>query len=144
MTLTVPPAFSVSDANFQSKQLNKTTVLGNIGTPIDNSLVKDLLYELKAATDVSTTISTFNTPLTMSMTYEASDIVGLDEASLKIYSWDGAIWSALPNCVVDTGIHTVTCTTTHFSVFGLFGKAVSSGLPDNNPIIIPPTVNGGT
>lgn len=122
LELTVPSAFALSDANFQSKQLDKATVLGSIGTPTDRTLVKDLLYELKAATGVSTPISTFDNPLTMSMTYGTGDIAGIDELSLRIHSWGGETWSMLPNCVVNSGTRTVTCTTTHFSVFGLFGE----------------------
>ncbi len=122
LTLNVPISFAGSDANFQAHQLDKTTVLTTTSTPAGYSAAGGYFYELKALTDISTTISTFNNALTANIAYGASDISGLDESTLKIYRWDGSIWNQLTGCVVSTAAKTVTCTTTNFSVFGLFGQ----------------------
>jgi hypothetical protein len=57
------------------------------------------------------------------MSYGTSDISNFIEGSLKIYRWDGSSWTVLSDCVVDKAANTVTCSTTHFSVFGVFGHA---------------------
>ncbi|PIR85320.1 hypothetical protein COU15_01125, partial [Candidatus Kaiserbacteria bacterium CG10_big_fil_rev_8_21_14_0_10_45_20] len=54
------------------------------------------------------------------------DVSGLDESSLAIYRYDGSSWSALSSCTVDTGANTVSCTTTAFSDFGIFGDEATS------------------
>lgn len=64
------------------------------------------------------------------MTYGAADMVGIDETTLKIWRWDGNSWHQLSDCVTDTNARTVTCTTSAFSVFGLFG---TSTIPDPTP-----------
>lgn len=125
MTLTIPSDFSATDANFQAQQLNKTTVLETLPTPTGYSLPENMVYELRAVTEDSAIISTFDYPLTMTMIYGDADIVGIKEETLRIYTsngQEGSSWSALPNCVVDTQARTVTCSTEHFSVFALLGE----------------------
>ncbi len=126
LTLTVPALFAGSDANFQAHQLDKATVLATTASPAGYSAASNHIYELKSLADNATTISTFSNALTVSISYGASDIVGLDESTLKIYRYDGSSWSQLTGCTGDTSAKTVTCTTTNFSVFGLFGVAVAS------------------
>jgi hypothetical protein len=122
LTLTIPPAFTGTDANFQAQQLNSNTVLAVIQTPTGYNSVGTFLYELKALTGISTTISTFNTPITLTLSYESSDITGIDPSTLKIYRWNGTTWNQLNSCSVNTEAKTVSCTTTQFSTFGLFGQ----------------------
>lgn len=124
--LTVPASFGASSASFQAKQLDDTTVLASTSTPSTYSLVGDLLYELLALTDVSTPLTSFSQSITLTYAYAPADIVGLDPTSLVVSRWDGASWNNLTDCVVDTTANTVTCTTTQFSVFGLFGKTAQS------------------
>lgn len=52
---------------------------------------------------------------------------------MKIYSHDGTSWSELDNCSVDTVAKTVTCDTTHFSNFTIFGS----------PVAVTPSSGGG-
>ena len=131
LTLTVPASFGGSNANFQAHQLDKDTTLATTSKPENQSLAGNYLYELKALTDNSTTLSTFNTPLTVTIAYGASDIVGIDESSLKIYRYDGSGWTQLSGCSVNTTAKIATCTTSNFSVFGLFGLTIYSapGVP---------------
>ena len=56
------------------------------------------------------------------MYYNASDISGLDETTLTIKRYDGSSWDSLTSCTTDTSARTVTCTTTSFSDFALFGS----------------------
>jgi hypothetical protein len=123
ITLTVPASFAASDANFQIKQLDKTAVTNTTSTPTGYSVVDSYIYDLEALSDNSTAITTFNNPITVSIEYSVADVSGIDESSLKIYRWDGLSWNLLNDCTVTTATKTVSCTTTHFSVFGLFGQA---------------------
>lgn len=127
ITLTVPTSFAGSDANFQIKQLDKTATINTTSTPTGYSAIGSYVYELSALSDVSTKITTFNNALTISIAYASSDVSGIDESTLKIYRWDGSVWNQLSGCSVYTSTKTVTCTTTNFSTFVLFGQASSSG-----------------
>jgi hypothetical protein len=126
ITLTVPTSFSTSNANFQIKQLNQDIVIEDTSVPTNYQIIGSSVYDLKALSDVSTKISTFNQPLTITLTYTTADIVGINEASLKIYRYDGSNWNQLNNCSINKSNKTVTCTTNNFSVFGLFGQVQTS------------------
>jgi hypothetical protein len=124
LTLTVPPSSTGSDANFQAHQLDATTVLASTSVPSGTRSVGNYIYQLGALTDTATTVSTFNQPLTVTIAYSASDVSGINQSSLTIYRYDaGTGWTQLTGCVVNTTSQTVTCTTSNFSVFGLFGQA---------------------
>jgi lysophospholipase L1-like esterase len=127
INVTIPASFSGSDANFQIKQLDKTSTINTTSVPTSYLTIGSYIYDLKSLSNVSTLISTFNNPLTITMTYGDSDIVGIDESSLKIYRWDDSSWNQLSGCLVNTSARTVTCQTSNFSVFGLFGTVATSG-----------------
>jgi peptidoglycan hydrolase-like protein with peptidoglycan-binding domain len=56
------------------------------------------------------------------MTYSDGDIGTLDESTLRIYRYDGSNWNALTGCTVDTSANTLTCATSSFSDFAIFGE----------------------
>jgi hypothetical protein len=126
VTLVVPPSFSLNNADFQIKQLNKSETLGTTSVPTGYLTIGSYVYDLKALSDNSTVITSFDNPLTVTLSYTSSDVIGMNESSLKIYRWDGSVWTALTNCSVDTNLKTVTCNTNHFSVFSLFGQVVQT------------------
>ena len=136
LTLSIPIAFATSSANFQAHKLDRDTVLNVISTPRYALFAGDYIYELKALSSPSSTISVFDNPLTISITYSANDISGLDESSLRIYRWDGSAWTQLSNCSVNTSIKTVTCETSHFSTFGLFGQQMSINNSTSSSLVI--------
>ncbi|MEI8232945.1 MAG: chitobiase/beta-hexosaminidase C-terminal domain-containing protein, partial [bacterium] len=123
IALTIPPLYAVADANFQAHQLDKVTVLAQTSVPTSYTSVGNYIYELEALTATDTLISTFDIPLTISIAYGSSDVSSIEEPTLTIWSWDGATWTQLSDCLVDTVAQTVTCSTSHFSVFALFGIA---------------------
>ncbi|HVU80020.1 MAG TPA: Ig-like domain-containing protein [Candidatus Paceibacterota bacterium] len=128
LTLTVPASFTAtsSAAVFQANQLDSSSFFSGAGKPSGVSSVGTTVFNLKALTDATTTLSTFASALTVTLSYTADDIAGIEETSLKIYRYDGSTWHALSNCSVDTGAKTVTCDTTAFSDFALFGTASAS------------------
>ena len=132
ITLIAPASFSESDANFQITKLDETSVLDTTSIPSGVSVVGSYIYDLKALSDVSTSISTFDEPITISLTYEDSDVPGIDESSLQIYRWDGSNWNQLSGCSTNTSTKTVSCTTVAFSVFGLFGQESTSNTPSSS------------
>jgi hypothetical protein len=136
LTLTIPANFATSSANFQIHKLSRDTVLNFILTPRDFVAAGDYVYELKALTGLSDLISVFDRPLVISIAYNANDILEIDESSLKIYRWDDGVWTQLNNCSVDMSAKTVTCETSHFSVFSLFGQQISSVNPVNSSLLI--------
>ncbi|MFN2222599.1 MAG: ABC transporter substrate-binding protein, partial [Candidatus Promineifilaceae bacterium] len=66
-------------------------------------------------------------PYLMHITYGDDEISGLDEASVALYSWDGAQWQR-ENSSVDTGTNTVSAAVDHFSLFALMTA------PDQLPV----------
>jgi hypothetical protein len=126
LLLTIPADATEDDVVYQIKQLDGSSVTNAIGTPSGVILAGSHTFELKSLSDNSTAVTSFEEPITLTLSYEDSDVDGIDEATLVIYRWDGATWTALLGCTVDTNANTVTCTTTNFSLFGLFGGASSS------------------
>jgi len=123
ITITVPTAYSstTTQAVFQAQKLSSSDFFATAGNPSGKSRSSIDIYNLKALTDATTTLSSFDEPITITLSYGESDILGIDEDSLWIYRYDSSEWYALDSCVVDTSANTVTCTTNNFSDFGLFG-----------------------
>ncbi len=126
IALTIPLSFkdSVESAIFQANKLDSTSFLVEAGTPSGLNQVGTDIYTLKALVNENTPISSFDSAISITMNYSDSDIVGVDESSLWIYRYDGSDWHALNNCAVNQNLNTVTCQTTAFSDFGLFGEEV--------------------
>lgn len=76
-----------------------------------------------------------NKPVTVSIPYEDEDNDGIvdrtniPEDTLRMYVWDGKKWEELQT-TVDTIDNVVTGITTHFTIFGVFGKAIGKTLDD--------------
>lgn len=146
LTLTVPTAFTTatSSAFFQAHQLEGSTFFSSAGGPSGKTRAGDTVFTLRALTDATTTISSFAAPLTVTLSYAAGDVSGLDESTLAIYRYDGSSWHALSNCSTNTGARTVSCETTSFSDFAIFGSTASSGGGSSSssgggiPSVLPP------
>lgn len=140
LTLTVPIAFTATTSTvvFQAHTLSSAEFFASASGPSGKSRAGDTAITLKALIDATTTLTSFSSPLTVTMTYTSSDVVGIDETTLLIYRYDGTSWYALSSCSVNTTVKTVTCSTTAFSDFALFGdaSAVSSSatLVANGPL----------
>jgi|GEM_PF-2758943 len=140
LTLTIPVGYTAADAQIQTKRLETATVLETAPAPAGKTIIGNHLYDLKALTDPQTAISAFDTAVTVTISYAASDISStMVESTLAIYRWDGSSWNQLTGCTLDTSAKTISCPTTQFSVFGLFGEidttnptAVSLQSPSHN------------
>ena len=125
ITLNIPSGATGSDAVYQIKSLDQSSVFVASGKPTGLNSVGSSLFDLKALTGTGTAVSSFSQPITITFTYQDSDVVGINESTLVIYRWDGASWNALTSCVVNASANTITCNTSNFSVFGLFGQVSS-------------------
>ncbi len=85
-----------------------------------------------------TAVSNFTEPVTISVSYTATDVSNLVESSLALYSWDGSQWTALSNQVLDTVNNTISGATMHFSNFAILGTPVVPTSPSS-----PPSGGGG-
>ena len=134
ISLSIPSAYSSQDATFQAHKISLTSALSSTPNPSGYSGTGDGVYELKALTDVNTTISTFDNPITITLGYSNLDISTAEESSLRIWRYDNGQWYMLSNCTTNTTEKTVTCETTNFSLFGLFkpASAVASN-PSGSP-----------
>ncbi len=116
----------LSEVGVEALKLQKSLVQSEISTPSGKSWVGQA-YSLKAFEDEKTELDEeFDAPVEITIDYTEEDIVGLDPNSLTIYHYtDGIGWEALNNCSTNTGAMTVTCETSSFSIFGLFGSESS-------------------
>ncbi len=135
IALNIPAGTTGADATYQIKSLDQAAVFLTSGTPSGVTKAGDYAFDLKALTGVDTSVTTFLEPIEITLTYQDSDVVGLDESSLVIYRWDGSTWTLLTGCTVNATLNTVTCTTTNFSVFSLFGTA---------PVVFSPSASRGS
>ena len=137
--LTIPSSFSDDPTDFQIKSLNRVAALASLRTPDNYSAIGDSVFDVKALEDPETTLSSFDSDVTVSLTYSEDEIASLSEDSLWIHRNDGSDWYALSGCVVDTSANTVACTTSSFSVFGLFGQAPSTSSSSNGGVLFRPS-----
>jgi len=123
ISLSIPASFKEgsSSAYFQIRKLNKSIFLSSAGRPGGRIEVGDYVYNLKSLENSTSSISSFDNPIEITITYDDSDISSIDESSLNIYRYDGISWNQLLDCNVNKSANTVTCSTSNFSDFVLFG-----------------------
>ncbi|HVZ75797.1 MAG TPA: LamG-like jellyroll fold domain-containing protein [Candidatus Paceibacterota bacterium] len=111
----------------QIKAIPSTPVLDTYGKPeASPQTVGVTVFDVKAIINGSTVLDSFDVPVTITYQYTDSEISGLDESSLKLYHYHDGAWVALDNCSVNESANTISCTTSSFSVFGLFGSSLPS------------------
>ncbi len=130
LTVTVPAAVVTgSDVAIQALKVSKDEVVAEIAKPAGKEWIGSP-YILNAIENASTEVTSFDKPVTVSIDYQNEDVGNVDPNTLKIWHYeDGAGWRELSSCSTSlNGVGgTVTCSTTSFSVFGLFGEEGSGG-----------------
>ncbi len=129
LTLYIPVNYSAttSSATFQAKLFSGLDFLQVVTAPSSFLHVGDYIYNLEALINATTALTIFDIPLTVTITYDPNNLGSITEDSLVIYHYSDSTWTPLSSCLVNTTLHTTTCTTTHFSDFGLFGKVATGG-----------------
>ncbi len=74
---------------------------------------------------------TFEQPITTTIHYSTSDVIGIGEDTLSLLYWDGSAWADDGITVIegDADNNVITVTTTHLSQFALFGEGYTVYLP---------------
>ncbi|MCX7996526.1 MAG: hypothetical protein N2691_02055 [Patescibacteria group bacterium] len=85
---------------------------------------------MNAQLSVTSEITTFDQPVSITFKYSDTDIAGVSESELSMYRWNGSAFNELADCVVNAVQNSVTCATTEFSAFGLYEPALA---PTNTP-----------
>lgn len=130
--LDVPTGYLASNptcpagASFQLKGLETSPVKEELGAPSGKDTIVRAL-ELSAYCPDATRVTSFDEGLTLTFSYSDDDVDGLVESSLGAYRFGSGstAWEAL-TCTQDASANTLTCQTTHFSSFGLFGTPTPS------------------
>jgi hypothetical protein len=148
LTLIVPQNYSTNQAQFQIHQLKASEVLDDTSSPVGTTLIGSYIYSLSAPISISSALTNFDEKLTISINYSDNDASGKVESSFAIYRWNGSSWNKLNDCAVNTTSNNVSCTTTQFSTFGLFGENVAATTPTPAPTTTTPhptdTHSGGS
>ena len=132
VTLSVPSGYIAtnptcpSGAHFQLKELAPLPVKDALGVPSGRATIVTA-HNLSAYCPDFTPVTSFAQSLTVTFRYADADVAGLIETSLAVYRYGSGstAWQELA-CSQDAAANTLTCGTTAFSSFGLFGAPVPS------------------
>lgn len=131
LSVVVPAALvSGKELAVQAIKVTREEVKSEISKPTGKSWIGGS-YVLSAIEDSTTEVKSFDKPVTVSIDYQNEDMEGIDPNTLKIWHYeDGVGWRELSSCSVHVnGVGgTVTCETSSFSVFGLFGEGSSDSV----------------
>lgn len=124
----------------QALKVSKEEIQAEVSKPTGKTWVGGS-YILSAIEDEITEVTSFDKSVTVSIDYQNADIEGVDPNTLKIWHYeDLAGWRELSSCstAINSVGGTVTCQTTSFSVFGIFGESIrgsgsSTGSSGNIP-----------
>lgn len=148
LALTLPPLVSTTlDASatldLQAKVLESNPILSSLSVPTDfsttdsntnsNQLVSDI-FDLKLYTGTATTLSSFDQPITVTLSYTPSQLSNLDLHTFSVYRHDGNSWIKLAS-THDFTNYSLTATTSAFSLFAIFGQTANAPAPA--PVSIP-------
>lgn len=125
ITVTVPANVTNAAASvvIQIKAVPSEETLGVIGRP--SSVPNEVgltVFDVKAIVNGTTILDSFDHPVTITYTYTDEDVKTLDESTFWLYHFHNDEWLPLDSCELDKPANTITCTTSSFSIFGLFGK----------------------
>ena len=125
LSVITPSNFTATSSSvvIQIQSLAGTTTIQTIGTPsLVWRAVGDVVFDVKAIIDSHTVLDSFDAPVTIRYQYTDTDIVGLDESTLRLYHYHNNTWLGLDSCSVNIAQNIITCSTPNFSIFSLFGQ----------------------
>ncbi|KKT55333.1 MAG: Peptidoglycan-binding domain 1 protein [Candidatus Giovannonibacteria bacterium GW2011_GWB1_44_23] len=127
LKVNIPPSTFIGA--LQALQLEKTAAFTGAPAPAGKTSIGGHIYELKALTSPSTSLTSLSSPATITISYDSSEISGIDESSLSTYHWNGTGWVELSGCFKNTLAKTVSCPTSSLSPFALFGTPSDTTAP---------------
>lgn len=131
-----PNNYASQSATFQ---INKLDVSQSPNTPNGKSVANNNFYDLIAVTEDNQQLTTFENPVTFTISYGSDTENNFDESTLDVYKYDGTNWIK-KNCSLNTTNNTLTCSLNGFSSYALLGntKNNSSSSSSSSPSS-PPT-----
>ncbi len=135
ITVSAPSNFTATSSSvvIQVQAIAQSDILATTGSPSSAvTKVGAIVFDVKAIIDSSTVLDSFDAPVTITYTYTDADIAGLDESSLTLYHYHNSAWTELDSCTVTTNTNTISCTTPNFSIFSLYGQALSTATRGRN------------
>lgn len=137
LTVTTPANFTATSSSIiiQIKGLASDPVLSSIGKPSDAlSSAASVVFDVTALINNSTTLDSFDAPVTITYTYTDADVSGLDENSLTMYHYHNGAWLPLNSCSVNTAANTITCSAPSFSTFAIFGTPAARSSSNSSSV----------
>ncbi len=119
----VPNGYSGLMASFQIAALDGAAALGDLGTPSGLLAGGGVVWHLHPMVDAENPLASSAGDVTITIGYTVNDVVGVDEDTLRIYHYTGGAWVALDSCMVNKSAKTLSCVTSSFSPFAIFGAA---------------------
>lgn len=121
--LSFPKQATTEDVTVQIHKLTSQAFLSPNTNPQGYSLLNNRVYQFIAIDNQPRQVSTFNSDISLMMSYTDQEVSNQDPMELLIFWWNGISWKPLENCVVNKLKHTITCQTNHFSYYALFIKS---------------------
>ena len=101
----------------------------------------DIVYEVKFQNPATRLVS----PATVSLPYTASDVAGMQEENLRLYTLSGGTWVMLNTSSADTAAKKVSAEVAHFSIFRIMEYVPSGALfADSEVYTYPNPATGDT
>lgn len=120
--VTAPNNYHDSSLQIQINKLDTTTPTN---PPSDKKIPEGNIYDLIAVDEDNNQVSSFNQPVTFTITYSNNIESTYFEDTLAIYKFNGSSWDK-KDCTHDISNNTLTCSLSSFSVYALFGKQKST------------------
>jgi hypothetical protein len=133
--ITAPPNFHRNDADLRIFSLNKDDIEDTEPAPSGKDFV-GMIFKINFVDADGNPAVVLSRPVTITLTYDESDILGLDESALVPYYREDVdtAWHPIQSFTLDTSANTVTFARTNFSLFTIFGapSSVANGNSDSN------------
>ncbi len=122
VSITAPNNFTTETTTIQINKLDTSTVPSS---PSGKNLVDDNYFNLLAVFSSGNTVVTFDQPVTFVVSYGSEVESSYKEETLDVYKYESGSWTK-KNCTLDAVANTLTCILSSFSVYGVFGEALTS------------------
>jgi len=115
----------------------------DIEPPNAGDAIVGIVLDFNLLNSSGDTVHSLSKLTTITLTYSDSDIVGLNEQSLRPYRWDtgDTEWHLMHGSILDTNTNTITFFTNTFSTFALFASPPEPPAP---PVQSPATGSGAS
>ncbi len=129
--ITIPNNFASQQAAFQ---LNRLDTSNAPAAPSGQTLAANNLYDLVAVTASDEQLTTFDQPITFTISYGADTESTYNESTLDVYKYTDTGWEK-KNCTLDVGSNTITCNLPSFSTYAVFGTQIASSVSSVSSVV---------